>query len=111
MTTQPTQETRLTQQDVESVIVTEVYFTGEQAARATYEVLPDHAAMPLHLLTFCVLVLRNGFTVTGEAHAVSPAHYSFEKGKAAARARAIGKLWELEAYVLKQDRFNLGFTL
>ena len=57
---------------------------------------------PLSLLTFCVLVLRNGFTVTGESACASPENFDAEIGRKVARANAVQKIWALEGYLLKQ---------
>lgn len=57
---------------------------------------------PLSLLTFCVLVLRNGFTVTGESACASPENFDAEIGRKIARQNAVQKIWPLEGYLLKQ---------
>jgi len=59
----------------------------------------DYAA--LGLLTFCVLILRNGFTVTGESACVDPASFDAEIGRKVARQNAIAKMWPLMGYALK----------
>lgn len=56
----------------------------------------------LHLLTFCVLVLRNGFTVTGESACVSPETFDAEIGRKIARQKAVEKIWPLLGFALKQ---------
>ena len=56
----------------------------------------------LGLLTFCVLVLKNGFTVTGESACASPENFDAEIGRKVARDNAINKIWALEGYLLKQ---------
>lgn len=56
----------------------------------------------LKLLTFCVLVLRNGFTVTGESACASPENFDSEIGRKIARENAINKIWPLEGYLLKE---------
>jgi hypothetical protein len=56
---------------------------------------------PLHLLTFCVLVLKNGFTVTGESACASPENFDAEIGRRIARANAVNKIWPLLGYELK----------
>ncbi|MGU5718147.1 Gp49 family protein [Aeromonas hydrophila] len=56
----------------------------------------------LGLLTFCVLVLKNGFTVTGESACASPENFDPEVGRKAARQNAVNKIWALEGYLLKQ---------
>lgn len=55
----------------------------------------------LGLLTICVLVLRNGFTVTGESACVSPENFDAELGRKIARANAVNKMWPLMGYALK----------
>ncbi|MBL1518056.1 hypothetical protein ELD49_31110, partial [Klebsiella pneumoniae] len=56
----------------------------------------------LSLLTFCVMVLRNGFTVTGESACASPENFDPEIGRKIARENAVNKIWMLEGYLLKQ---------
>lgn len=98
---------RVTPQHIESVIISEHFFTaasgvvGEAAllkAGLDYSEVPD----PLKLLTFCVLVLRNGFTVTGESACASPENFDAEIGRKIARENAVNKIWMLEGYLLKQ---------
>ena len=55
----------------------------------------------LKLLTFCVLVLRNGFTVTGESACASPANFDAEIGRKIARQKAVEKVWPLLGYELR----------
>lgn len=95
---------RITPADVEANIASEHYFTAGEAVKATEP--DDHryfcAAPPLGLLTFCVLVLRNGFTVTGESACASPENFDAEIGRKIARQNAIAKVWPLMGYELKQ---------
>lgn len=55
----------------------------------------------LSLLTFCVLVLKNGFTVTGESACASPENFDAEIGRKIARENATQKIWPLMGYELK----------
>lgn len=57
---------------------------------------------PTKLLTFCVLVLKNGFTVTGESACASPENFDAEIGRKIARQNAVQKLWPLMGYALKE---------
>ena len=57
----------------------------------------------LGLLTFCVLVLKNGFTVTGESACASPENFDAEIGRKIARENAEQKIWPLMGYHLKQQ--------
>ena len=56
----------------------------------------------LCLLTFCVLVLRNGFTVTGESACASPENFDVELGRKIARQNAVAKVWPLMGYELRE---------
>ena len=60
----------------------------------------------LKLLTFCVLVLKNGFTVTGESACASPENFDTELGRKIARQNAISKVWPLMGYALKERLTN-----
>ena len=53
-------------------------------------------------MTFCVLVLKNGFTVTGESACVSRKNFNAEIGRRIARENAVAKVWPLMGYELKQ---------
>ena len=96
---------RVTPQRIQEVIAEEHYFTAENGViGATID--PDvivAKAQPLRLLTFCVLTLQNGFTVTGESACASPENFDAEIGRKIARENAINKVWMLEGYLLKQQ--------
>lgn len=53
------------------------------------------------LLTFCILTLDNGFTVTGESACADPLKFNEEDGKKYARQAAINKIWPLLGFELK----------
>jgi Phage protein (N4 Gp49/phage Sf6 gene 66) family len=77
--------------------------TAEQARAMLEHVMQPQPDQPaLHLLTFCVFVLRNGFTVTGESACASPENFDAEIGRKVARANAINKCWPLLGYALKE---------
>jgi hypothetical protein len=110
---------RITPDDIEANIVSEHYFTARDGRRGaiadgTYvgrerprPAEEDLAA--LDLLTFCVLVLKNGFTVTGESACASPENFDAEIGRKIARQNAVDKVWPLMGYALKQ-RLHEGRT-
>lgn len=94
---------RITPADIEANIVDTVYFTaadGSDAHRSNDPVLSSYDV--LKLLTFCVLVLRNGFTVTGESACVSPQNFDAEIGRRIARENAMAKVWPLMGYALRE---------
>ncbi len=93
---------RVTPADIEANIVSELYFTAGQAARGLN--LPHLPAADL--LTFCVLTLRNGFTVTGESACASPENFDAEIGCKIARQNAVAKIWPLMGYELRSKIGN-----
>lgn len=95
---------RVTLADIEGNILGVHYFTAEQGARASVDsgVIDAEDAQALGLLTFCVLVLKNGFTVTGESACASPENFDPELGRKIARQNAVAKVWPLMGYALKQ---------
>lgn len=99
---------RVTPAEIEANIASEYCFTAAEglAGREVASINFDHMG-PMHLLTFCVLVLRNGFTVTGESACASPENFDAEIGRKIARANAVQKIWPLMGYALKQ-RLNEG---
>lgn len=96
---------RVTPADIEGNIACEHYFTAQQGVKGAFlasdaiDGAPDHQA--LDLLTFAVLVLRNGFTVTGESACASPENFDAELGKKIARQNAFAKIWPLMGYELR----------
>lgn len=103
---------RLTPDYIDAVILSEHYFTAAQGDAKELEdgafvngSLNGAAMRPvpkaLELLTFCVLVLKNGFTVTGESACASPENFDAEIGRKIAYENARNKIWQLEGYLLK----------
>ena len=102
---------RITPADIEDNIASEHYFTAADGRlgalrEETYvgrerPLDNDADLLPLGLLTFCVLVLRNGFTVTGESACASPENFDAEIGRKIARENAVNKIWPLMGYALK----------
>ena len=93
---------RITPADVEANIASEHYFTATEALVGQTRG-PEWQATPkeLDVLTFCVLVLRNGFTVTGESACASPENFNAELGRKIARENAVAKVWPLMGYELR----------
>jgi len=100
--------------DIEANIAEERYFTAWEGAQFAYwgDSDPDNPKSedgapakdgPLALLTFCVLVLRNGFTVTGESACASPENFDAEVGRKIARQNAVNKVWPLMGYALRTE--------
>lgn len=111
---------RVTIDAIEAEIASEHYFTAAHGAGAAqYDggfyprhdeaAVLKHAEVPdsLRLLTFCVLVLRNGFTVTGQSACVSAANFDAELGRLIARNDAVSKVWPLLGFRLR-DKLAAG---
>ena len=96
---------RVTPADIEANIASEHYFTAWDGASLQLNG-PSDIPAALSLLTFCVLVLRNGFTVTGESACASPENFDAELGRKIARQNAVQKLWPLMGYALKERLTN-----
>ena len=91
---------RVTPADIETNIASEHYFTAREGCEGA---CGGGGAYPvsLGLLTFCVLVLRNGFTVTGESACASPENFDALIGRRIAKANAVQKIWPLMGYELR----------
>lgn len=104
---------RLTPDHIDSVIQSVHFFTagdgyaGALASSEEFNSLPEgerfiNPPQQLDLLTFCVIVLKNGFTVTGESACASPENFNAEIGQKIAYENARNKIWQLEGYLLKE---------
>lgn len=71
-----------------------------KVAKEDYMVLPDST------VTLCNITLKNGFSVRGESACVDPRNFNIEIGKSLARKDAFSKLWQLEGYLLAENRFQ-----
>lgn len=92
----------VTPQAIEDEIVSEWYLNAGECAPCDDFHGPVPSGSPLYLLTICVLVLRNGFTVTGESACASPENFNSEIGRRIARENAVAKVWPLLGYALKE---------
>ncbi|TXH14567.1 MAG: hypothetical protein E6R03_08925 [Hyphomicrobiaceae bacterium] len=92
---------RVTLQDIQNNIEFAYYFTAHDGALNSSVGSSQPAAEQLKLLTFCVLVLKNGFMVTGESACASPENFDAEIGKKIARGNAEQKIWGHMGYELR----------
>lgn len=106
---------RVTPADIEANIAAEHYFTaadgaaGAMLSETGFAAGGDEVPEALSLLTFCVLVLRNGFTVTGESACASPENFDAEVGRKIARQNAVAKVWPLLGFLLRQNLHEKQF--
>ena len=104
---------RITPADVKANIVGEYYFTAAQGVQAAFGEQDELTRLTgahgeLKLLTFCVLVLKNRFTVTGESACASPENFDAELGRKIARQNAVAKIWPLMGYELRSKLHSNG---
>jgi len=97
---------RVTEEEVEANIRSEHYFTAADGVRGEANAQQEVAGpypQSLDLLTFCVLVLQNGFTVVGQSACASPMNYNKDIGQALARKDAKGQIWAYMGYELRSQ--------
>lgn len=95
------QAPRVTMDQIEDRIIKESYFNAAAAAGQDKD-------SPLAKLTFCVLTLENGYTVTGQSACVSLENFDKDLGESIARKNAIEKMWALEGYLLAERMWNMN---
>lgn len=104
---------RVTPEQIEDTIVTEVYTTADHIyddavglpSSSTRRVERDtgNRLAELSLLTICVLQLKNGFTVVGTSGCADPKMFDVQIGRQIARQNAINQIWPILGYELKQQ--------
>jgi len=92
----------------EQKIEAEIQAKGLNAPRLTPSLIDDtiqseqYHVFPGTTMTVCALTLRNGYIVTGESAAASPANFDQAIGRKIARDNARNKIWALEGYLLRE---------
>ncbi len=101
---------RVTPDALKTEIVSAHYFTASDGVVGATAALTGQALVgvtcevpPLHLLTFCVLVLRNGFTVVGHSACASPENFNAEIGRRIARENAEREIRPLLGFRLRDE--------
>jgi photosystem II stability/assembly factor-like uncharacterized protein len=102
---------RVTLADIEGAIQQEIYFTGADGAamaagdgRGIFNHVTNEsdAMATLNRLTFCVLIMRSGYSVVGTSACVSADNFDAELGRKIARQNAIDQCWPLFGFHLAQ---------
>ena len=93
---------RVTPEAIEQAIASEFYFTATDGVLGASQmgVRPAGRARALDLLTICVLVLRNGFTIVGTSAVASPANFDAGIGRMIARRDAVRQVGQFLGYAL-----------
>ena len=107
--------TKLTPADLEAEIAWEGTFTAGHAVTALRQMSEDVDGTylyetgkhpPFHrlgLMTVCIIITRNGFTLVGTSCPIDPANYSVEIGEREARRQAVSQLWPILGYAKVRD--------
>ena len=106
-----TEPRTITPADIEGYVESEHYFNAHDAVTYNAGGPTVAAPEPLKLLTFCVIVLKNGFTLTGLSACADPRKYNKEIGEKVARADALNKAWPLMGYVLRSQLAGMSGLL
>jgi hypothetical protein len=99
---------RVTPADIEVNIASEHFFTAAEGVIGATGMSRGEVQGPLNLLTFCVLVLRNGYTVHGVSACASPENFNAELGRRIARENAVREMWPLMGYALREKLAKAG---
>lgn len=97
---------RVRLQDIEAAIKYRFDLNASEAVGATagHEVEPDGTSSmdALRLLSVCVLVLHNGFTIIGKSAPASPENFNADLGRKLAYEDAVRQLWPLMGFALRE---------
>ncbi|MCC6172090.1 MAG: hypothetical protein IT481_08680 [Gammaproteobacteria bacterium] len=88
---------RVTLADIEAAIAARYDTT---AAKAIGPDVPVHPS--LDILSICIVVMRNGFTVIGKSAPASPANFNADLGRKLAYEDCIRQLWPLMGFALRE---------
>jgi hypothetical protein len=86
---------RVSLASMEAKIVHRYHVTGDEAVAA------EDPAPSLKVLSICILVMQNGFTIIGKSAPASAANFNAAMGHKLAYEDAIRQLWPLEGYALR----------
>lgn len=97
---------RVKLEDIEGAIGMRFDTTADEAVRHAvghskqdFEV--PRAIAQLQLMSICILVMKNGFTVVGTSAPASPENYDRELGRKFAYENAVRQLWPLMGFALR----------
>jgi hypothetical protein len=94
---------RVALSDIEGAVLHRFDTTGDKIAQEA-----PVGAESLGVLSICLLVMRNGFTVIGKSAPASLENFNPELGKKLAYEDAIRQLWPLMGYALREKLSSKG---
>lgn len=86
---------RVSLADIETNIAARYDFTADKA------VGNSPVVEPLKLLSICILVMNNGFTIIGKSAPASPENFNAELGAKLAYEDAVRQVWPLMGFSLR----------
>lgn len=87
---------RVSLQSIEDKIAAEYSFTAD-AAVGNAPIVES-----LKVLTICIIVMNNGFTVIGKSAPADADNFNADLGRKFAREDAVRQIWPLEGYALRE---------
>lgn len=98
---------RVSLKEIEANIAHEFFMNAAEAAYCLDQSTPYKGPLPitalsLSVLTICILVMKNGFTIIGKAAPADEKNFNAELGKKFAREDAIRQAWPLMGYALRE---------
>jgi hypothetical protein len=92
---------RVSLADIEAAIAGRYDTTGSLAVRGPNgEGIPT--ASPLDILSICILVMKNGFTIIGKSAPASPENFNADLGRKLAYEDAVRQVWPLMGFALRE---------
>ena len=87
---------RVTLDSMKEKIKAQYNFTADTVVGSDSPIMDE-----LKILSICILVMNNGFTLIGKSAPASPENFNAELGAKFAYEDAIRQLWPLEGYALR----------
>jgi hypothetical protein len=94
---------RVSLADIEAAIAARYDITAADAVKGMPQHFKRQEAVhtSLDILSICILVMRNGFTIIGKSAPASTANFNADLGKKLAYEDAIRQLWPLMGFALR----------
>ena len=93
---------RVSLADIELTIAARYDLTADKAIGDNVPGMPS-----LRLLSICLLVMRNGFTIIGKSAPASPENFNTDLGRKLAYEDAVRQAWPLMGYALRDRLFKI----
>lgn len=95
-------EERVSLASMEAKIAQRYDFIAADAIDALCSDISQPILPSLDLLSVCIIVMKNGFTVIGKSAPASAKNFDRELGRKFAYEDAVRQLWPLEGYALRE---------